>query len=515
MPQKFIGCDRGQAMLLPLSLLDWVPEDHLVWTIVGAVDGMDLGAFYGAYRADGHGRPAYEPSMMVTLTLYAYARGNRSSRGIERACVEDVVYCVVSANRAPDHSTIAEFRKRHETALAGLFTDVLSLCGEAGLVNVGVIAVDGTKVHASASNHATRDYEQIAKEILAEADRIDREEDELYGEKRGDELPEQLRTREGRRAALAEAKRRLERDRQTEEPKAEVSEAVPAGLHLELDPEVIVARVQGREGWLREASHQLDEHRRLQGTAVARSRVERLLEAERRLREDLAVERAANDAYERYRAGGLDKNGRRFGSPPKPYVPPTVPAGTVNITDPDSRNLKAFRGYVQGYNAQAVVTAQQIVVAAEVNSDSADFGNLEPAITAARAELAAAGITEELDVALGDAGYWNFQHMDKLAAAGIQVLIPPDAANRKDTRPGWHGGRYSWMRHLLSTELGSQLYRKRQGMIEPVFADLKFNRKINRFQRRGHSAARSEWRLAAATHNLLKLHNHRTATANA
>jgi hypothetical protein len=105
--------------------------------------------------------------------------------------------------------------------------------------------------------------------------------------------------------------------------------------------------------------------------------------------------------------------------------------------------------------------------------------------------------------------------MDKLAADGIQVLIPPDAANRKDTRPGWHGGRYSWMRHLLSTELGSQLYRKRQGMIEPVFADLKFNRKINRFQRRGHTAARSEWRLAAATHNLLKLHNHRTATTRA
>jgi transposase len=211
MPQKFIGCDRGQAFLMPLSLLDWVPEDHLVWTILGAVGGMNLDAFYAAYRADGHGRPAYEPGMMVALTLYAYARGNRSSRGIERACVEDVVYRVVTANQAPDHSTIAEFRKRHETALAGLFTDVLALCGEAGLVNVGVIAVDGTKVHASASNHATRDYGQIAKEILAEADRIDREEDELYGEKRGDELPDQLRTREGRRAALAEAKRRMAR----------------------------------------------------------------------------------------------------------------------------------------------------------------------------------------------------------------------------------------------------------------------------------------------------------------
>jgi len=237
---------------------------------------------------------------------------------------------------------------------------------------------------------------------------------------------------------------------------------VPAGLHLEFDAEVIVARGQGREGWLREASHQLDEHRRSQAIPVARSRIERLLEAERRLREDLAVECAANAAYEAYRAGGVDKNGRRFGGPPKPYLPTPVPTGTVNITDPDSRNLKAFRGYVQGYNAQAVVTAQQIVIAAEVNSESGDFGHLEPMINAARKELAAAGITEKLDVALGDAGYWNFQQMDKLAADGIQVLVPPDASNRKDPRPGWNGGRYSWMRHVLTTELGSQLYRKRQ-----------------------------------------------------
>jgi transposase len=163
MPQNFIRCDRDQVLLMPPSLQDWVPEDHLVWTIVGAVEGMNLDAFYGAYRADGHGRPAYEPSMMVTLMLYAYARGNRSSRGIERACVEDVIYRFVTANQVPDHSTIAEFRNRHEAALAGLFTDALALCAGAGLVDVGVIAVDGTKVGASASHHATHDYEQIAK----------------------------------------------------------------------------------------------------------------------------------------------------------------------------------------------------------------------------------------------------------------------------------------------------------------------------------------------------------------
>ena len=151
--------------------------------------------------------------MMTALLLYAYSQGNRSSRGIERECREDVVYRVITANRVPDHSTIAEFRKRHESALAELFGDVLDLCRAAGLVSVGVIAVDGTKVHANASNMANRDYRQIALEIFKEADRVDAEEDELYGDARGDELPEQLRTPEGRRAAIKEAKERLRRER--------------------------------------------------------------------------------------------------------------------------------------------------------------------------------------------------------------------------------------------------------------------------------------------------------------
>ena len=213
MAPNFIECDREQAFLMPPSLRDWVPEDHLVWTILEAVEEMDLADFYADYRADGHGRPAYDPRMMVALLLYAYARGNRSSRGIERECQEDVAYRVICANHVPDHSTIAEFRCRHETALAELFTSVLSLCRKAGLVRVGVVAIDGTKVQANAARTANRSYEQIAREILAEAAETDRREDELYGEARGDELPEQLRTSQGRRAALREAKEELERER--------------------------------------------------------------------------------------------------------------------------------------------------------------------------------------------------------------------------------------------------------------------------------------------------------------
>jgi transposase len=198
---------------MPPSVRDWVPEGHLVWTVLDAVAELDLSAFYADYRADGHGRPAYEPSMMVALLLYAYARGIRSSRGIERECVEDVAFRVVAGNVAPDHSTIAEFRVRHERPLADLFSGVLGLCARAGMASVGVVAIDGTKIAANASMDANRDFGQIAREILAEAAEIDRREDELYGSERGDELPEHLRTREGRRKALREAKARLERER--------------------------------------------------------------------------------------------------------------------------------------------------------------------------------------------------------------------------------------------------------------------------------------------------------------
>ncbi len=213
MGARFIGVDREQVFLMPPSVRDWVPDGHLVWTVLDAVGELDLSAFYCAYRADGHGRPAYEPAMMVPLLMYAYARGNRSSRGIERACVEDVAYRVLAGNLVPDHSTIAEFRCRHEHALSEVFSGVLGLCAQVGLASGGVVSIDGTKMSANASMNANRDFGQIARAILREAAEIDQREDELYGPDRGDELPEQLRTREGRRQALRAAKERLGRER--------------------------------------------------------------------------------------------------------------------------------------------------------------------------------------------------------------------------------------------------------------------------------------------------------------
>src|SRR3954471_14377256 len=194
MAQNFVACDREQVLLLPPSLREWLPEGHLAWFVIDAVAAFELSRFYAAYQADGHGRPAHDPAMMVALLLYGYAIGERSSRRLERRCVEDVATRVICANQAPDHTTIARFRQRHEVPLAELFGEVLGLCAEAGLVRVGVLAVDGTKLAANAAVQATRDYEQVAREILEEADAVDAAEDERFGEARGDELPPELAT---------------------------------------------------------------------------------------------------------------------------------------------------------------------------------------------------------------------------------------------------------------------------------------------------------------------------------
>src|SRR5215203_5993364 len=274
MGPNFLQCDRDQVLLLPPSVREWLPAGHLAWFVIDAVERLDLTAFYAAYRLDGQGRAAHDPAMMVALLRYGYAVGERSSRRLERRCVEDVATRVICANRAPDHTTIARFRQRHERALAELFGEVLALCADAGLVRVGVIAVDGTKVAANAAPQATRDYEQIAREILAEADAVDAEEDEQFGDARGDELPPELAT------------------------------------------------AQGRRGWLREAKRRLDDKRAEEARAIPRDRPERLREAKRRLEEEHRTECHANTAYEAYRARGRMKDGRRFGRPPDPFEPP-------------------------------------------------------------------------------------------------------------------------------------------------------------------------------------------------
>src|ERR1700727_4113684 len=277
MVQNFIGGDRGQSFFVPPDVRGWLPEGHLAWFVLDAVAGMDLGEFYGAYRRDGVGRRAYDPAMVVALLLYGYSRGVRSARAIERACVEDVAFKMIAMMETPDHATIARFVARHEVALAELFGQVLGLCAEAGLVRPGVVAIDGTKMAGNARGEATRDFGQIAREILAEARAVDEAEDELYGDDRGDELPERLRTREGRAEFFGRARER--RAAETRDDQQQGSEPEPVSAQEDrfgFDTERIVARHQGREGWTREAHRQLEQHRWEQGDAVPRSREDRL-----------------------------------------------------------------------------------------------------------------------------------------------------------------------------------------------------------------------------------------------
>jgi hypothetical protein len=384
---------------------------------------------------------------------------------IERACEEDVAFRVLAAQQRPDHATLARFVERHQQAIAGLFGEVLALCARSGLATVGVIAVDGTKLHANASRNENLDYEQLAREILEEAKAVDAAEDERYGEARGDELPPEFAT------------------------------------------------AQGRRGWLREAKQRLEAERAASPQPVPRSRPKRVREAKRRLEEELFSEVRANRAYEAYRARGRMKDGRRFGRPPDPYQPPATPEGRINVSDPDSRVVKGMRGFLQGYNAQAVTNEHQVVLAAEIETVGADFGHLEPMLDATQRELAAAGVDEAPGVLLADAGYWHGEQMQRIIDRGIEVLIPPDTSRRRTTRRNWDGGRYDQMREVLASERGGELYRKRQPMIEPVFAQMKFNRGLDRFRRRGRGAVRTEWRLITATHNLLKLHRHTLAAA--
>src|SRR6187549_2474914 len=289
MGQRVVVCDREQSFLMPPDVREWLASRHLAWFVIDAVAEMDLEAFYAAYRVDGRSRPPYDPTMMVAVLLYAYARGVRSSRVIERACEEDVAFRVLAAQQRPDHATIARFVERHQDAIAGLFGEVLTLCARSGLAKVGVIAVDGTKLQANASRNENLDYEQLAREIVEEATAVDAAEDELYGDARGDELPPELATE------------------------------------------------QGRRGWLREAKQRLEAERAANPQPVPRSRPKRLKEAKRRLDEELWTEIRANRAYEGWRARGVAADGSRRMAPGtvKPYTPPEIPEGRINVSDPD------------------------------------------------------------------------------------------------------------------------------------------------------------------------------------
>ena len=447
MPYNFLECNRDQMYLMPVSMREWLPEDHLAWFIIDAVKETDLTPFYRKYRSDGWGRAAYAPEMMVSLLLYAYSLGIRSSRQIERACVVNVDFRVITANQKPDYTTLCRFRKENEKELAELFTAVLELCVQAGLVNVGVVALDGTKMKGNTSLAANRTYEYLEKEVnqmLQEAEEKDAQEDALYGkDRRGDELPKELARRESRLAKLREAKAQLEQQAQE---KAALQEAK------------IEARRQEEE------------------------------------------------------ATGEKKRGRKLKEPGKTPEPKKAKA---NLTDLDSRIMKTRHGYVQGYNAQALVTKQQIIVAAEVTQEQNDVKQLHPMLERANEELTAAGVTKKMGVVLADAGYYSEENVLDADPSGPELLLATikDHKQRRAMKDEvCPRGRIpeemtvkERMERKLLTKQGKALYKLRSQTIEPVFGQIKECRACGTFLRRGTAAVNSEWRLICAGHNLLKL----------
>jgi len=505
MAYRYVGGDRDQLFLLSTSMRGWLDEGHLAWFVIDVVARVDTSAFHARHPNDGPGRPAYDPDMMLALLFYAYGTGARSSRRIEAACRTDAAYRVICGNVSPDHTTIARFLVDHEAAIGAVFVDVLRLCAAAGLVSVGTIAIDGTKIGADAALDANRGAEWIRAEverILAEAAAADATEDAQGGLFGGDELPAALSTRTGRLARLESALARIE--------------AEDAAAQVEADERAGKARAAAAEGRKLRGRKPKDVH-----AALARAEAE---ETATRVRaERLAAKRAGragapggNVAPEGVDADSNVQRAVAATAAARAAADAAPPAPTqANITDADSRIMKTATGWVQGYNAQAAVNENQIVVAAVVTQDANDVHQYLPMVAATRSTLDAAGITDTIGCVLADAGYWsddnaNAEGPDKLIATlkdhkqrraardlGTTTGPPPEGASVLDA-----------MEHRLRTAEGAARYAQRSHTVEPVFGDHKENRGYRRFRRRGLSAAQSEWALINMSHNLAKLFRH-------
>ena len=482
MPVNVREVDRDQRFLMPPSVAEWLPEDHLAWFVLDVIGELDLSGFYSDLRADGRGGSSYDPAMMLSVLVYAYCVGERSSRRIEARLVDDVAFRVLAGNQRPDHATLARFRVRHEAAIAELFAQVLGLCVAEGLVAAGVVAIDSTKVEASASAFSSRTRRQLAAEILAEADATDAAEDERFGDRRGDELPPAWADRRDRRTRLREALRQLD--------------------------------AEGAADW-----------------------------------ESYLAERARKEA----------ETGRKL---PGRKPSPGGKRGQdkyANVTDPDSRMLRARNRFVQGYNAQAATSRDHIIVAAEMTNAANDTTQFEPLVRVTTQNLAAAGACQRVGAFVADAGYWSTENatIDTDAEVLIATVAPstgkiidPDdprararqrvlerlergelttvqagaemgvsdtwagklLAQHRTRKPDPFSVRAAMMAKLATPE-GTSCYAQRKITVEPVFGNIKMNLRFRRFSRRGLSAVASEWRLICSIHNLLKIRRHRLALA--
>lgn len=462
---NFVGVDREQPFLMPPSVVEWLPEDHLAWHVIDVVAELDLSGFLKAYRLDGRGGAAYDPEMMVALLVYAYCGGQMSSRQIERACLTDVAFRVITANQVPDHTSIARFRQRHEEALKGLFVQVLAVCARAGMVNLGVVALDGTKLRASAALSANKAREQLDKLLGSEpgpGDGLDAVVDDLFAA--------------AERADAADEARDTNPDDES--------------------PAVLRSRTE-RKRRLKQAKAELD-----------------------------AAQAPAQEEYEAKlakRAAYKAETGK--GYPGRPLMPPQqkfrAPHQKVNLTDPQSR-VMANRGggFVQGWNGQAIATSEQVIIACDLTNEASDVTQLHPMLDTARSQLAAAGITEPITRLLADAGYaseGNLASLDSQRDPDCFIATRNTRRNPKPRRPlsgplPKNASLLDQMDRKVSTKKGRAIYDQRKQMIEPVFGQIKQARGIRSVMRRSQQAVASEWSLICSTHNLLKHWRHTLQT---
>jgi len=453
MAYNFRECNRDQRYLLPPDIREWIPQSDLAWFVLDAVNGMDLQAFYRKYRRDGRGGSAYRPDVMVTLLLYSYCMGERSSRRIERLCERDVAYRVITANSFPDHTTISRFRQGHGEALAGLFVEVLRLCAEAGLVKVGVVALDGTKMKANAALEANRTHEHLAEEVnkmLAEAEAVDKEEDALYGkDKRGEELPEALRDRKSRLGRLKECKERLE-----SEASARAADQARKIAEREAEEKVTGKKKRGRRPKKpdptagQSKANVTDPESRIMKT---RRGYEQAYNAQAGTTEDQIIVVAEVTT---------DENDTQ-------QYHPMMKQAAANLASVGVKKIGAGLADA-GYWSRATV-------------DACDPDGPEPFIATTKD--------------------WK-QRKAMRESAAPRGRMPKNLDVRER------------MERKLLTKRGRELYKKRSQTVEPVFGQVKDGRGIGRFMQRGLSAVDSEWKVICATHNLLKLFRSGKATWN-
>lgn len=532
MARGYRPVDRDQQFLLPPDMADWLPEDHLVWFVIDVVDRLDTTAFHATRKLGGVGRRGYDPDMLLALLIYAYASGERSSRRIEQLCTDHVAFRVLCAQDAPDHTAIARFRATHHHLFEDVFAQVLQLCSAAGMVKVGVVSIDGTKIAANASRGANRSPESVAREVerlsqevaasvVSEAAAVDAAED---AEARDDDdvgtghrLPTSLASRSGRAANLAKAVAELNRRKAADAVEDAADEMaardylarIESGGTHQGTPPTNVDPIDLYRARIRRCHNRIEELDGVKGTAasITRREARRVLKNTEKALATAEAERAAGHQPDLRgnNARARDRRARKAqarGASPDP----------VNVTDPDSRLMKdgAGGGSVQGYNAQFVVTDDHYILAVHTSQDANDTNCYQPAITEATRQ--ATGLGKTIDLVLMDSGYFTD---DNLTAAGPDRLIAPGknrdlhTAVRDEPTHGPPPPELSpkdAMRHRLRNPENAERYKRRGATVEPVFAHLKEQIKLRRFSRRGHPAAASELNLAATAINLLRLH---------